>query len=99
MRTLRGVAERRGCAGPAAGGQISVLTQGDYGLLAIAKSVSITNDGAGEATILAGGVTPALTINAGAGDIVSLRGLVIDGLGTGSIGISITRASAVHVQN
>src|SRR5262249_50852919 len=38
-------------------------------------------------------------ISAGNGDVVSLRGLVIDGQGTGPAGISIASASAVHIQN
>src|SRR5262249_30458322 len=40
-----------------------------------------------------------LEVNAGVGDIVSLRGLVIDGQGGGAFGIEINLASAVHVQN
>src|SRR5262249_22787894 len=67
----------------------------------IDHSVTISNDGAGEAAVRApnpgGGTT--ITINAGVGDVVSLRGLVIDGQGAGSTGIQIVSASAVHMQN
>src|SRR5467141_1827472 len=67
-------------------GEIGVLTAGDYGPLTIGKSISVTNDGAGEASILAGIVSSVgIAIFAGAGDVVSLRGLVIDGLGTGGL--------------
>jgi hypothetical protein len=89
----------------AAGGEIGVLTPGDYahagGLvrLTITKSVSITNDGTGEASILATGVDVGIKVNAGAGDIVSLRGLVIDGLGLGQEGIEFNTGSALHIQN
>src|SRR5262249_27682081 len=38
-------------------------------------------------------------IDADAGAVVGLRGLVIDGQGVGSIGIQVLRASAVHIQN
>src|SRR5204863_8641456 len=37
------------------GGEISVLDPGGYGAVTITKSISITNDGAGEASILAPG--------------------------------------------
>ena len=93
----------------ALGGEIGVLTPGDYcGLPAIGfpcllidKSVHITNNGTGEAGILASphGAGEGITINALAGDIVSLRGLVIDGQGTGDNGITFEVGSALHVQN
>jgi len=83
----------------ATGGDIGVLTPGDYFTALIGTSVNITNDGAGEAAVSveSGGV--GLTISAGRGDVVSLRGLVIDGQGVASEGILITQASAVHIQN
>src|SRR5438034_1569807 len=40
----------------AAGGEISVLDPGGFGAVTITKSISITNDGAGEAGILSSGV-------------------------------------------
>ena len=86
-----------------AGGEINVLTPGDYGPLFVRNSLSITNDGAGEASILAGPGSATqgtgIVVEAGAGDVVSLRGLVIDGQGVGGEGISIFGASAVHIQN
>jgi hypothetical protein len=66
----------------AAGGEISVLDPGGYGAVTITKAISITNDGAGEAGILAGG-TNGITVNAGSLDVVRILGLVIDG-GEGS---------------
>jgi len=87
----------------AAGGEIGVVGPGDYGLptdpsLNIAKSVHITNDGAGEASILANG-GGGIMVSAGVGDVISLRGLVIDGQINGTVGVTILEASAVHVQN
>jgi len=78
------------------GGEIGVVDAGDYGGMLIAQSVNITNDGAGEASILGG-----IIVGAENGDVVSLRGLVIDGQGkpTGGPGIFILSGSAVHVQN
>ena len=84
----------------AAGGEVGVLTPGDYGLVNVNKSVNLTNDGTGEASILIptnGGT--GVFILAGAGDIVSLRGLVIDGQGIGGSGIDFQSGAALHVQN
>jgi len=84
----------------AAGGEIGVVTPGDYGAVTIDKSVSITNDGSGEAGILAGVFGGrGVTIDAGQGDIVGLRGLVIDGQVAGNIGIFVLQVSAAHIQN
>src|SRR5262249_20152204 len=64
-------------------------------------SISITSDGVGEAGVLVGG-TNGIVVAAGAGDVVNLRGLIIDGSVPtfGSLnGIRILSAKAVHVQN
>src|SRR5262249_50556726 len=82
-----------------AGGEIGVLSPGDYGSLSINHALNITNDGAGEASILVGAGVVGISIFAAAGDVISLRGLIIDGQINGSIGIGITSASAVHIQN
>src|SRR5690242_3697996 len=68
-----------------ASGEIYVLNSADYGPVTINKSVSITSDGA-VAGILASSGT-AIIISAGTNDVVNLRGLDIDGGGTGSVGI------------
>ena len=79
-----------------------MLTPGDYGRLGIVKSLHITNDGTGEATVLAP-TTDGFSVIAGTGDIVSLRGLVFDGQGntqgTGGHGIVLLSGTALHVQN
>src|SRR5262249_19271539 len=80
------------------GGDIGVLTPGDYGNVLIKKSLTITNDGGGEAgvavTLFAG-----LYIDAGPGGIVGLRGLIFEGHVGGGLGIQVFSASAVHIQN
>src|SRR5437588_11033150 len=75
----------------AAGGEVGVLTPGDYGRagpisLFISKSVSITNNGAGEASLLASQNT-GIEVVAGAGDVIGLRGLTVHGQGGRSTGI------------
>ena len=83
----------------APGGDIGVLDPGNYGRLIINRAINITNDGAGTASILVPLGSNGITITAGAGDIVSLRGLVIDGQGVGATGIQVNQANAVHIQN
>jgi hypothetical protein len=84
----------------AAGGEIDVLDPADYGPVTITKSVSIVNDGAGVATIVqpAAGMN-AITIAAGAGDLVHLRGLSLNGLGVAANGISLTSGGELEVMN
>jgi hypothetical protein len=82
-----------------AGGTINVLSAGSFGALTITKSVSIVADGV-EAAILGGGaIGAAILIQAGADDIVSLRGLTIDLRGAADIGISFVSGAALHVHN
>jgi len=84
-----------------AGGEVGVVVPGDFGTLDITKAVGIVNDGSGEA--YAAGVFNLRTIfvEAGAGDVVSFRGLTLDGHATAdsNIGLEVFSASAVHIQN
>jgi hypothetical protein len=82
----------------AAGGEIDVLDPADYGTVTITKAISIVNDGVGVAAIGAGSGN-AITINAGASDSVHLRGLTIEGLGSGSNGILFTTGGNLAIEN
>ncbi len=82
----------------AAGGEIDALDPGGFGALTITKAISIVNDGVGTVGVLVAG-TNGIVISAGANDVINLRGLIIDGLGTGLSGILFTTGSALHVQN
>ena len=62
------------------GGEMLVLDQGNYATLAITKSISIVNEGIGQASILVGNGDTGLTINAPNAK-VNLRGLTIEGVG------------------
>jgi hypothetical protein len=79
----------------AAGGIINCIDPGGFGTLTITKSIEIDclNTKAG---MLAGGVN-AINVNA-AGIIVVLRGLSIEGIGTGLIGVNIIAAGVVHIE-
>jgi hypothetical protein len=70
-----------------AGGEIDVLDPAGYGSITITKAISIVNDGVGTAGFLAPAQGSAITINAGSTDAIQLRGLTIEGSGTGYNGI------------
>lgn len=81
----------------AAAGEINVLDPGGFGAVTITKSMTIDGYGA-EASILASGTTGVI-IN-GAGIIVNLRNLSINGASTtAGSGIRILNAAAVNIEN
>jgi hypothetical protein len=80
------------------GGEIDVLDPGGFGVLTITHSISIYNDGVGEAGIMASGAN-GITISAGASDVINLRGLVIDGVKSGLYGVQLTSGGTLSVQN
>jgi hypothetical protein len=80
-----------------AGGEIDVLDSGDFGTVTINKTISLISPG-----VLGGiqvGSGTAITVNAGASDKVVLRGLTIDGSGTGANGITFTAGGFLYVEN
>jgi len=79
-----------------AGGEIYVLNSANYGAVTINKSVSITSEGAVAGVLATSGV--AVSINAGPNDVVNLRGLVIDGGNSGSMGVQFTAGQALNIQ-
>ena len=81
----------------AANGEISVLDPGGFGAVTITKSISIVADGS-EGSILAAGAN-GIIINAGVNDIVNIRGVLIEGAGTGLNGIRFLAGGALHVQD
>jgi len=81
----------------AAGGEISVLDPGGFGGVTITKSISIVADSAEGGLLVSG--TNGIVINAGANDVVHLRGLIFEGVGTGLNGIRFLAGAALHVEN
>src|ERR1700686_873450 len=63
-------------------GEIIVLSSAGYGAVTISQAVSIINTSNFAGVTVASG--NGITINAGANDSVTLRGLTVDGPGTGS---------------
>src|SRR5947208_13498090 len=56
-------------------GEVTVLDPGGYGGLTITKSISIVNDGVGEASVLVSGGAIGILIQAPAAAYVNLRGI------------------------
>jgi hypothetical protein len=82
-----------------AGGEITILDPAGYGSVTIGKSVSIVNDGIGEAGVTVTSHTDAIDISIGASDVVNLRGLTLVGGGVGFDGIAFTNLGTLNIQN
>jgi hypothetical protein len=82
-----------------AGGEITVLDPAGYGSLAINKAISIINDGVGEAGVQFPTQAFGILITAGANDAVTLRGLSIDGSGSGVVGIQFNSGKSLTIEN
>jgi hypothetical protein len=81
----------------APGGEINVLDPGGFGAVTITKSITISSEGF-EAGVLVSG-TNGIIVSAGVADVVILRGLHIQGLGTGLDGIKVLGTlAALHVE-
>ncbi|RXH08745.1 right-handed parallel beta-helix repeat-containing protein [Bradyrhizobium guangzhouense] len=81
----------------AAGGEINCLDSGGFGTLTITKAISIYCEGV-VGGVLAAGVN-GINVSAAATDHIILRGLDIDGAGSGIKGISINTAASVVIEH
>jgi hypothetical protein len=81
------------------GGEINMLDPAGYGTLIITKAISIVNDGVGSAGILVPSGGTGITINAGASDKINLRGLIIEGAGSGNTGIIFNSGKFLAIEN
>ena len=80
-----------------AGGIINVIDNGAYGTLSITKAITVQSEDT-FAGVLSSGTT-GFIITAGASDSVILRGLSIDGQGTGIDGIRFNSGLSLTVEN
>src|SRR5262249_26380914 len=82
----------------AANGEIDVLDPAGYGAVTITKSISIQGHGFSGISVSNGAV--AITISAGANDVIHLNGVLIDGAGwQGNHGILFNTAKSLTVEN
>src|SRR5262249_4066238 len=77
-------------------GEINVLDPGGFGAVTITKAITISSEGF-EAGVLVSG-TNGIVVAAGANDDVVLRGLDIEGLGTGINGIRFLTGHSLTVE-
>jgi hypothetical protein len=82
----------------APGGEINVMDPGGFGAVTITKAITIDGSGGNIAGVLVSG-TNGIVVNAGASDVVVLRNLDINGLGTGINGVNYLSGAALHVEN
>ena len=80
----------------ATNGEINVLDPGAFGGVTITKSITISSESF-EAGVLVSG-TNAIVVNAPANAKIVLRGLDIEGLGTGLNGIRFLAGGSLHVE-
>ena len=80
----------------AEGGEISVLDPGGFGGVTITKSITI--NGVGENAGILGLFSNGVVINAGPGDIVTLRNLQINGAGHGLAGVRFLAGAGLVVE-
>lgn len=81
----------------AAGGEINVLDPGAFGAVTITKSITISSESQ-QAGVLATLGSNGIVINAPATAVVVLRGLDIEGLGSGANGIRFLAGGGLHVE-
>jgi parallel beta helix pectate lyase-like protein len=81
----------------APGGEISVLDSGGFGSVTITKGITIDGTGVIASVLNAGGVN-GITVNAGVNDVVTLRNITINGVGTGLNGVRHLQAGALHLE-
>jgi len=82
----------------AVGGEIDALDPGGFGAVTITKAITIDGGGGQVASILASGVN-GIVVAAGAGDVVTLRNLRINGAGGGLNGILYNSGLSVIVEH
>lgn len=81
----------------AAGGEINCLDSAGFGTVTITKAISIYCEGV-IGGVLASGVN-GIIVNAAATDHIVLRGLDIEGFGTGLKGVSVLQAASVVIEH
>jgi hypothetical protein len=81
----------------AACGEIDALDPGGFGAVTITKSITL--DGTGTMASILASLVNGITINAAATDVITIRGLSINGACNGINGINILQAKTVNVQD
>jgi len=80
-----------------AGGEVTAIDSAGFGPVNINKAVTITSPPGIEASIAAAAGGSAVAVAAGATDVVTLRGLTLNGGGSGGYGINFTAGAKLAV--
>lgn len=81
----------------AAAGEINCIDPGGFGAVTVTKSMTISCEGLTAGVLVSG--TNGIIFNAGANDYLVLKGLDIEGLGTGINGVSFLNGGFLHVED
>jgi len=81
----------------AACGEIDALDPGGFGAVTITKSITL--DGTGTFASILASLVSGIVINAAATDVITIRGISINGFCNGINGINILQAKAVNVED
>ena len=81
----------------AACGEIDALDPGGFGAVTITKSITL--DGTGTMASILASLVNGITINAAATDVITIRGISINGFCNGLSGINILQARTVNVED
>src|ERR1700741_3889593 len=81
----------------AACGEIDALDPGGFGAVTITKSIPL--DGTGTFASILASLVNGIIINAASTDVVTIRGISIDGFCNGISGINILQAKTVNVED
>lgn len=79
-----------------ASGEIDCLDPGGFGAVTITKAITIDCTGTHGSVLVQG--TNAIVVSAGTGDKVTLRGLAINGIGTGLAGIRLLAGGQLNIE-
>src|SRR5262245_29026535 len=82
----------------APGGEIDALDPGGFGALTITKAITIDGGGGQVASVLVAG-TNGIVVQAGASDVVIIRNIRINGIGSGFNGIRFLSGKDLNVEN
>jgi hypothetical protein len=83
----------------ALGGEVTAIDSAGFGPVIISQAVTITSPNGVEAGIAAAAGNAAVTINAGASDVVVLSGLTLEGAQSGAYGIQFNSGAKLEVDN
>jgi len=81
----------------AACGEIDALDPGGFGAVTITKSITL--DGTGTMASILASLTTGITINAAATDVITIRGISINGFCNGLRGINLLSAKTVNIED